>query len=431
MNYDQAVEYIHDTKKYGSKLGLTNITKLLELLGNPQEKLKFIHVAGTNGKGSVCSYIASTLIEAKYKTGLFISPYIEKFTERIQIDFNNMKEEHLIDIVTRIQYCVGLMLLNKMNHPTEFEINTAIAMVYFYEQNCDIVVLETGLGGRYDSTNVIKSNIVSVITALGLDHMTVLGDTIEKIAFEKAGIIKKNYPTVLYGDNDIIAIEMIKYVAKENDSNVIMSNYQKVSKIQQTSSGYIFNYKNLENIKINLPGKHQIKNCITAIEALYVIRQHDYTITDDNILKGVANTYWPGRLEIISKKPLVICDGAHNVHAAYALRTYLNEFHKNKKIIFVMGVMKNKEYKKMIEIVIKDAKSVICIQPNNERSLDKEILATEVRKYCNNVYVSDTINLGMDIAYKLCDNDLICTFGSLYYIADVKKYVGEKLINEV
>jgi len=431
MNYDQAVEYIHGTKRYGSKLGLTNITKLLELLGNPQEKLKFVHVAGTNGKGSVCSYITSTLIEGKYKTGLFISPYIEKFTERIQINFNNMEEKYLVDIVTRVKYCVGLMLLNKMNHPTEFEINTAIAMVYFYEQKCDIVVLETGLGGRYDSTNVIKSNIVAVITALGLDHMTVLGDTIEKIAFEKAGIIKKNNPTVLYGDNDIKAIEMIKYVAKENNSDVIMSDYKKVSNIKQTPLGYTFDYKNLKNIKINLPGKHQIKNCITAIEALYIIKKSGYNITNENILKGIANTYWPGRLEIISKNPLVICDGAHNVHAAHALHNYLNEFYSNKQIIFVMGVMRNKEYKKMIEIVIKDAKSVICIQPNNERALDKEMLASEVRKYCNNVYVSDTINLGMDMAYKLCDNDLICTFGSLYYIADVKKYVGERLINEV
>ena len=432
MNYDEAVKYIHDTKKFGSKLGLKNITSLLGLLGNPQEKLKFVHVAGTNGKGSVCSYIASTLVTSGYKTGLFISPYIEKFTERIQIDFNNIRDNDLVDIVIRIKSCINIMLINKMNHPTEFEINTAIAMVYFFEQNCDIVVLETGLGGRYDSTNVIENNVVSVITALGLDHMSILGDTIEKIAFEKAGIIKKKCPVVIYNDNDIIAVELIKHIAKLNNSKISLTDSKQVDIISQSANQTIFNYKDLLNIEINLAGKHQIKNCITAIEALKVINSEQFKITDKNIIDGLRVTKWPGRLELLSKEPLVICDGAHNPHAAYALKEYIDKYYIDKKIIFLLGVMKNKKYEEMIKIVIKNAKAVICIEPNNERALDKELLASEVKKYCSNVIVSDTIKLGMDIAYKMSKNtDMICTFGSLYYIGDIKKYVRENHINEI
>ncbi|MBN2851283.1 MAG: bifunctional folylpolyglutamate synthase/dihydrofolate synthase [Clostridia bacterium] len=427
MNYDQAVQFIHDTKKFGSKLGLKNITTLLELLGNPQNSLKFVHVAGTNGKGSVCSYIATVMMEAGYKTGLFISPYIEKFTERIQIDFNNMNEDHLVDIITRIRHCINIMLSNHMNHPTEFEINTALAMTYFYEQRCEVVVLETGLGGRFDSTNVIKDNLVSVITALGLDHIGVLGDSIEKIAFEKAGIIKESCPLVLYGDNDIVANELIKHIAKLKNSSVTISDYKKAENVRQNAYGVVFDYKELKNITINLPGGHQIKNAVTALDALFVLREKGYDLSDQSILSGMAKAKWPGRLEFLSKNPEVLCDGAHNSHAAYALRAYLDQFHSHRNIIFVMGVMSNKDYEKMVEIVIKNAKAVICIQPDSERSLPKEVLAEVIKKFCHNVYVSDTINSGLDLAYNLqSGDDLICTFGSLYYIADVKKYVREK-----
>jgi len=432
MNYEQAVKYIHDTKKFGSKLGLKNITELLKLLGNPQTKLKFVHVAGTNGKGSVCSYITSTLVEAKYKTGLFISPYIEKFTERIQIDFNNIKDEQLVDIVTRIKGCVNIMLINKLNHPTEFEINTAIAMTYFSEQKCDIVVLETGLGGRFDSTNVISNNLVSVITALGLDHTSVLGNSIEKIAFEKAGIIKKECPVVIYGDNDIIAIEVIKHIAKLNKSLVTISDYNKVKNLKREVEKTTFDYKDIEQIKIKLPGIHQVKNCITAIEAIKIIAKSGYNISKENIINGIENTKWPGRLELLSKKPMVLCDGAHNPHAAIALREYIKNTYKDKSIIYVLGVMKKKQYEKMMKIVIKDAKAVICIEPNNEGALKKEILGEIAKKYCDNVILGDTIEDGMNKAYQMySENDLICTFGSLYYIGDVKKYVRENHINEV
>ncbi len=432
MNYDQAVSYIHETKKYGSKLGLSNITKLLELLGNPQDNLSFVHVAGTNGKGSVCAYVATTLVEAGYKTGLFISPYIEKFTERIQIDFNNMKEEDLINIVLRVKQCVNLMLINKMNHPTEFEINTAIAMTYFYEQNCNIVVLETGLGGRFDSTNVIKKNEVSIITSLGLDHVSVLGDSIDKIAFEKAGIIKENCPVVVYGRNDLVAIEVIKHIASIRQSKVTISNNKFVNNLIGHEDGYIFDYKHIKGISIGLRGVHQVDNAIAALEALFVLQYKGYVIDDIHILDGFKKTKWPGRLEVLSKKPYIICDGAHNPQAAKALLEYFKMFHQGKNLIFLMGVMRNKEYEKMAAILVKGAKGVICVQVDNERALAKEQLAKTCKKYCHNVLVSDTIKLGMDTAVKMAkEKDIICSFGSLYLIADVKKYVREKLNNAV
>lgn len=432
MNYDQAVSYIHETKKYGSKLGLKNITKLLELLGNPQDNLSFVHVAGTNGKGSVCAYVATTLVEAGYKTGLFISPYIEKFTERIQIDLNTMKEEHLVNIVLRVKQCINLMLINKMNHPTEFEINTAIAMTYFNEQNCDIVVLETGLGGRYDSTNVIKKNEVSIITSLGLDHVSVLGNSIDKIAFEKAGIIKETCPVVIYGENDIIAIEVIKHIAFVKKSKVTISDNKFINNLIGHEDGYTFDYKHIKGISINLRGAHQVDNAITALEALLILQQKGYTIDNTQILNGLKKTKWPGRLEVLSKKPYIICDGAHNPQAAKALLKYFNMFHKGKNIIFLMGVMRNKEYDQMAAILVKEAKGVICIQANNERALPKEQLAKTCEKYCHNVLVSDTIKLGVDTAINMWEEqDVICSFGSLYLIADVKKCVKEKLNNAV
>ncbi len=432
MNYDQAVSYIHETKKYGSKLGLTNISKLLELLGNPQDYLSFVHVAGTNGKGSVCAYIATTLVKAGYKTGLFISPYIEKFTERIQIDFNNMKEEHLVDVVLRVKHCVNLMLINKMNHPTEFEINTAIAMTYFHEQHCDIVVLETGLGGRFDSTNVIKKNEVSIITALGFDHVAVLGNSIDKIAFEKAGIIKDNCPVVIYGRNNLMAIEVIKHVAVIKKAKVTLSNYKLVNNLNGNEDGYTFDYKHISNLSIGLRGIHQVDNAITALEALFILQKKGYSINTAHIIKGFKNTKWPGRLEVLSKTPYIMCDGAHNPQAANALKEYFDKFHHGKKIIFLMGVMSNKEYDQMAAILVKDAKGVICVQVDNERALPKEQLAKTCKKYCHNVLVSDTIASGMDTAVKMWNKqDVICSFGSLYLIADVKKYVREKLNNAV
>lgn len=421
MNYDQAVEYIHSTKKLGSKLGLSNITTLLNLLGNPQNHLKFIHVAGTNGKGSTCSYIANALMEDGNKIGMFISPYIEKFTERIQVNFQNIKDDELVGYVQRIKSCIIIMLRNGSCHPTEFEINTAIGMIYFYEQNVDYVVLETGLGGRYDSTNVILTNEASVITAIGIDHEKVLGNSLDKIAFEKAGIIKNGKPVFVYGDNEIIAKEVVKFIANEKKSKYYESDISKISNVAMDDEKTIFDYKEHKNMQISLKGEHQIKNATLAIDVLDFIG-----IKEDSIKKGLEKTKWPGRLEVLCKNPYIICDGAHNPHAALVLKKYLNDFHNDKEIIYIMGVMKRKEYDVMASIVLKNAKKVICIEPNVEGSLKKEELVLIAQKYCNNVVISDTIEEGIKLAIEMSSkNNIICSFGSLYYIKDVKKYVKE------
>ncbi len=428
MNYNEAVDFINNAAVFGSKLGLENIRKLLELLGNPQDNLKIIHVAGTNGKGSVCSYISHILVAAGYKTGLFTSPYLEKFTERMQVDFNNIPDDKLIEYVGILQEKIAIMTGEGFNHPTFFELNTAITLMYFNEMKCDAVVLETGLGGRFDSTNIIKNPVLSVITTIGYDHIAILGDTLGKIAFEKAGIIKTGCPVALYGDNDEEAVSVIKARALESSSEIHISDFSKIKNIKILESGYSFDYKNLKNLKTGMLGIHQIKNACLAADAAEIISNNKLAVTENDIRHGLLNTSWPGRIEIVNKNPLIICDATHNPQGAEVLKRTINERFEGKNIVYVMGVMKDKNYEEMAKIVLKDAYGAVTVTPKWHRALDAQILLKTVKKYCKNSYAGDTIEEAVITALKLAGGDgVVCTFGSLYYIADVKKYVRENL----
>ncbi|MBN1623014.1 MAG: bifunctional folylpolyglutamate synthase/dihydrofolate synthase [Clostridia bacterium] len=428
MKYEEAIEFIEAASLFGSKLGLENIRYLLDLLGNPQDDIKFVHVAGTNGKGSVCSYITRVLMEAGYRTGLFTSPYLEKFTERIQVDLINIPDDKLIEYVVLLKEKIGIMIEAGQNHPTFFELNTAISMLYFRDMKCDIAVLETGLGGRLDSTNIIKDPIVSVITAIGLDHTAILGDTIPQIAYEKAGIIKPSRPVVVYGDNPDEAIEVFRNFAGKINSSVIIADMDGISNIINTETGYSFDYKNIHDIKISLLGRHQIKNAVTSLEALNVIGENGFNISEDDIKRGLEKTKWPGRVEILQIKPTILCDATHNPHGAAVLRKTLEERFDTREIVYVMGVMKDKDYNSMAALVLHDAKAVITVRPNWHRALDAAELLETVRIYCKNSYAGDTIEEGLKKALEIAGSDgVICTFGSLYYIADVKKFVRERL----
>ena len=428
MKYIEAIEFIESASLFGSKLGLENIRYLLNLLGNPQDELKFVHVAGTNGKGSVCSYITRVLMEAGYRTGLFTSPYLERFTERIQVDLKNIPDDKLIEYVLLLKEKIGVMQAAGQNHPTFFELNTAISLLYFRDMKCDIAVLETGLGGRLDSTNIIKNPIVSVITAIGLDHTAILGDTIPKIACEKAGIIKPGRPVVVYGDNPDEAIDVIEDFADRIDSRVIIADMDDISDIRNTDCGYSFNYKDIAGINISLLGRHQIKNAATALEAIMVIKENGYDIEMDAVKRGLEKTKWPGRVEILNYNPTIICDATHNPHGAAVLRKTLEERFDTSKIVYVMGVMKDKDYDSMAALILHDAKAVITVSPNWHRALGAGELLETVRRYCKNSYAGDTIEKGLEKALEIAGNDgIVCTFGSLYYIADVKKFVREHL----
>jgi len=429
MKYEEAVEFIESAATFGSKMGLENIGFLLNLLGNPQDDVDFVHVAGTNGKGSVCSFIAHVLVESGYRTGLFTSPYLEKFTERIQVDFYNIPDEKLIEYVVLLKEKTKEMTDAGKNHPTFFELNTAIAFLYFRDMKCDVAVLETGLGGRLDSTNIIKSPMVSVITSIGLDHTKILGETIPEIAFEKAGIIKPKKPVVAYGGIPKEALSVIKDRAKELSSEYIEANPDEIDEIRDTPTGAGFNYAGVEGYEINLLGRHQIYNAITAIEALNALNEQGLSIKRSNIFKGLALTKWPGRIEILNKNPLVICDAAHNPQGAEVLRKTLEERYSISDIVFVMGVMKDKDFDSMASFILPGAKGVVAVRPNWHRALDAEILLETTKRYCKNSQTGDTIEEGLGKALDMAGKEgIICTFGSLYYIADVKRFVRERLI---
>lgn len=422
MNYNDAIAYIHSTSKFGSKLGLENITKLLELLDNPQDNLRFIHVAGTNGKGSTCNYIAHMLYAAGYKTGLFISPYIESFGERMQVNFQNIDDDSLVRNVEQIKEKIDIMIEQGYNHPTEFEIDTAIAMMHFRQSACDVVVLEVGLGGKLDSTNVIKSPLVSVICTIEKDHMAILGDTLEKIAFEKAGIIKPNCPVVVYGANEPCTYEVIKARAKSMNAPYSVVDFNAISNIRFNDYSYIFDFESHKDLRINMFGDHQIRNACTAIKAIEEVKELD--VPEDAIKQGLNDARWPGRMEVLSRKPLIICDGAHNPEGIRSLKNTLLKYFPEKRKIFIMAVMRNKEYEEMIADIFPLADIAIAVRPDYDRALELNILKDNMQKYCKNTHAFDKIDKGLDYAISQTDdNTIICTFGSLYYIADVKNYI--------
>ncbi len=427
MNYNEAVEFINNAAVFGSKLGHENIRKLLDLLDNPQESMKIVHVAGTNGKGSVCSYIANILVQAGYKTGLFTSPYLEKFTERIQVDFENIPDDKLVEYVELLKEKIHIMVSEGYNHPTFFELNTAISFMYFMDAACDAVVLEVGLGGRLDSTNIIKDPVVSVITTIGYDHMAILGDTLGEIAYEKAGIIKTGRPVVVYGDNEDEAMKVISAKAKEAKADMYVSDFESINNVKILEKGYVFDYGKIRNIKINMLGKHQIKNACLSYDAAVAMSANGLPVSKEDIRKGLENTIWPGRIELINNNPIIICDATHNPQGAEVLKDTLYERFRGKKIVYVMGVMKDKDYEKMAQTVLKDAYAVVTVTPDWHRALNARILLETVKKYCQKAYAGDTIKTAMETALGLAGKDgIICTFGSLYYVADVKNFVREK-----
>jgi dihydrofolate synthase/folylpolyglutamate synthase len=422
MNYEQALEFIHSTHKFGSKLGLHNIGILLDLMGNPQKKLKFVHVAGTNGKGSTASFISSILTQAGYRTGVFTSPYIERFTERIKIGNDDIPREDLARITEFVKDKVDIMLQIGENHPTEFEIVTAIAFQYFYEKNCDIVVLEVGLGGRFDSTNIIDTSLVSAITTISYDHMDRLGATLSEIAFEKAGIIKQNGDVVVYPQTEE-AGKVLRNVCAERNSKLVVVDFSGLRLISSGVDGQVFDFEGYKSLKILLLGQHQTRNAAVAIKTIEILREKGFNISEQTIRDGLLKMKWPGRLEVLKRNPLFLIDGAHNIEGAKALADALKTYFPGKRIFFILGVLKDKDFNSMIEAVIPLAHCFITVTPNNDRALSAEELSQILVSYCKSVYVSDTIELAIRTSLELASqDDIICAFGSLYYVGEVRKH---------
>ncbi|MBQ2676470.1 MAG: bifunctional folylpolyglutamate synthase/dihydrofolate synthase [Clostridia bacterium] len=416
MDYKTATEYINSFLVFGSKPGLERIALLLDKLGNPQNKLKFIHVAGTNGKGSICAYTASILQSAGYKTGLFISPYILDFRERFQINGEMIEESTLARLTEQLKAVVDT--LNDQDKPTEFELITALAMMYFEAESCDVVVLEVGLGGRFDSTNIIPTPLCSVIASISLDHIAVLGDTIDKIAFEKAGIIKNGGKTVCYPIQQDSALNVIKSIASQRDNAFILPD---VSSVQVTQQGFEGDKVRYGDLCFTLPilGKCQPYNAATAIEA---VRCSGLKVSDEQIVNGIQQTQFPARCEVLRNNPLILIDGAHNPDGAYSLFELLTK--TNTKPVAVMGMMADKDVDSVMSILAPCFDEIYTVTVSNPRSMTANELKEIAEKYCSKVTAFDSQQMAIDTALSL--NKDLCVCGSFYLAADVRNYLKNR-----
>lgn len=413
MTYQEAMEKIDSLLVFGSRPGLERITKLLDLMGNPQNNLKYVHVAGTNGKGSVSNMTASILTKAGYKTGLFTSPHITGFGERMQINFKKISNE---DIVQEVEKLFPLVEKLRKNGDiiTEFEFVTAIAFDWFANQKCDIVVLETGMGGRFDATNVIKQPVCSVITSISLDHTAVLGDTLSKIAAEKCGIIKNNCNTVFALQDNEVNDVVIQTAAERNNTLFTPVN---LPVIKSDIFGSTVQYGNLI-IELPLIGKHQISNLQLVLCAAEALRKSGYAITDTAIKEGISSVKMPARFEIVQNNPLVILDGAHNPGGLKALANTIDKYLSEKSVICVMGMLKDKDCKNSLKYLEGKIDSLITTTvPDNPRRQTAKELRQSANSYFNDIIAEEdpltALNTAISTA-KSIKNSVVLVCGSLY-----------------
>ena len=412
-------KYLEQLRLVGSRFGTDCEKELLSLLGNPQDKLRFIHVAGTNGKGSFCSMMSSVLQKQGYKVGLYTSPYIVVFNDRIRVNGLPIAEDDINDLFLRVRQKADTM----KTPPSSFDFITAAAFLWFYETKCDIVVLEVGLGGRYDSTNVIKNSLLSVITGIAFDHTEILGDTIENIAWEKAGIIKENCPA-LYGGNDEKALAVIEKECEEKHSELTVKNPDLLKILSTTLDGTEFEFDGKEYF-IRLLGLYQPANAATVLAAIDVLRKHGFEISETAVKDGLASAVWQARFEKIADEPVVLYDGGHNPQGVRAAVESVRAYFGDKKINLLVGILADKAHGEMAEELAKIADRVICIAPPSPRALPAEALAEEFCEAGANARAANSIKEGVKIA--LSYKKPVLVIGSLYSYNDVSESVRNTL----
>ncbi len=417
MNYQEAIEYIHSINWAFCKPGLERIGELCEKLGHPEKKLKFIHVAGTNGKGSFCAMTESILRAAGYKTGLYTSPYIKEFNERMRINGENISDSELVELTEYIKPIADSM----EDKPTEFELITALAFEYFARNGCDIVVLEAGLGGRLDSTNIIDTPVLSVITGIALDHTAILGDTVEKIAAEKAGIIKKGIPVIFGGDDDAAA-RVIKEKADEMGSEFIRVDYSKLKNIEATLDGTTFDFSPFMGLHINLLGLYQPKNAAVVLTAIHTLNKYcGFLVKVGDIQNGLENAVWHARFEKVSREPLIIFDGAHNPQGIEQAVKSIKHYFGANKVYLLTGVLKDKNYTEIAKMLATVANRAFTLTPDSPRALSSEEYAEVLQDSGIDATAFPSIKEAFMSAKESAARDrvpLIC-LGSLYVYASL------------
>jgi len=430
MNYNEVVDLIDTTVKFGCKPGLERTEKLLELLGNPHKKLRVIHVAGTNGKGSTAAMLASILSSAGYRTGMYISPHLFRNTERMTIDGIEITEEDFAEYATQVLSMVRLMGEKGLEEPTQFEMYTAMAFLYFERKKVDFAVVEVGLGGRFDATNAAEP-LLSVITSIGYDHKDVLGDTIEKIAYEKAGIIKEGSMAVMYPQPYPEASAVIETVCREKGAILAEADIDSLILKDYGLSGQTVDFKyrdyDIRGMKLPLIGDHQLYNAAVALTAIAELDKMGHRIEEAGIRKGIGSVKWPCRLSIVSIEPLILVDGAHNEDGINSLRNALLKYFGNRKIIFVIGMLRDKDYAYAIRKLMPMAYNVVAAEPFSERALSASAMAEAVKPYCSSVISEPDIKKAIEKAKKLYEKDcMICICGSLYLAGRAYEYLTEK-----
>lgn len=416
MNAEQAIAYIHSVCWKGSIPGLGRTQELLEKMGNPEKKLKFVHIAGTNGKGSTAAMTASILSKAGYRTGLYTSPYIYRFHERIQVDGVEISDEELAEITEYVKPLADSMAQS----PTEFELVCCIAFEYFYRKKCEIVVLEVGMGGAWDATNVIEVPEVAVITNIGLDHTEYLGDTVEKIAETKSGIFKPHGHAVVYRSTPSVEA-VYERVCAERDVSLRKADFDGLVLKAHTLEGQVFNCGSRKNLVLPLLGDHQLHNASVVLSIADTLIGEGWKISEQNIYDGIRDVRWPGRFDIVCRKPLFIIDGGHNPQCIEALVKNIRDYLAGKKVIALTGVLADKDYADMYKPVMPLVDRFVCITPPNPRKLEAEQLARYLRQAGAQAQASESILDGVKQAMELAGKDgVVLCFGSLYSIGGIR-----------
>lgn len=426
MTYEEAMAYIEYTDTLGSVPGLSGITELLSRLGSPQEDIQVIHIAGTNGKGSICAFLDEILEDAGYVVGRYVSPTIFTYLERFQINKQYMTEEafaHILDVVRDV---CDAMVSDGYARPTSFETETAVAFCYFKEMKVDFLLLETGMGGLYDATNVCSHPVCTIIASISMDHTNFLGDTLEDIFAHKLGIMREGVPCVSYPlDSDLIPLwtETCRKMGTLDTS--VMIDMDDIDIEETTTSGSVYRYRDMR-LELSVPGIYQIYNSAVALRTAQLIAKMGYHVSCDNIHSGLINTIWKGRFQKVNQEPPIYVDGAHNPGGWLSLRKNIDTYFKGRKLIYVCGVFRDKDYNRMLRIMMPGADCFIAVQPDNPRALDRNILAELAENYIESVFscedIDEAISIAVDIAAEMTSDGkppVIIIFGSLSFIGPI------------
>ncbi len=412
MNVNEAIAYIHSNFWKGSVLGLERTQELLKKMGNPEKKLKFVHIAGTNGKGSTAAMTASILQKAGYTVGLYTSPYIYRFHERMQVNGVEISDEDLIAVTEYVKPLAQSMAVP----PTEFELVCCIAFEYFLRKGCDMVVLEVGMGGAMDATNVIETPEVAVITSIGLDHTEYLGNTLEEIAETKSGIFKENGHAVIYRARDSVEA-VFERICREKNNSLKKADFDSLLLHSHSLEGQIFDCGSRKKLQLPLLGAHQLKNAAVVLGIIDTLVEKGWHITEENIADGLRDTRWPGRFDIVGRDPLFIIDGGHNPQCFETIIRNIQDYLPEKKIIALTGVLADKDYADMYKPVMPYVQEFVCITPPNPRKLEADQLAAFLETAGAKATASGSIEEGVRLALSLAGKDgVVLCFGSLYTI---------------